>query len=120
MDWEKQSIRKERYRILINNNIKTTITTEQRENTKTEIIWIRIHLKRKETLFFGLFYGKQKIRNNNIALDQEFNIIERHLYQYSTNNQNHILLLGDFNAKIGNGEQGILNEDLKITPNGKD
>ena len=59
-------------------------------------------------------------RNNNIALDQEFNIIERHLYQYSTNNQNHILLLGDFNAKIGNGEQGIPNEDLKITPNGKD
>ena len=33
--------------------------------------------------------------------------------------QNHILLLGDFNAKIGNGEQGIPNGDPKITPKGK-
>ena len=82
-------------------------------------MWIRIHLKRKETLFIGLFYGKQESRNNNNALDEEFNITERHLYQYATNNQNHILLLGDVNAKIGNGEQGIPNGDPKITPNGK-
>ena len=63
-------------------------------------MWIRIHLKRKETLFIELFYGKQESRNNNITRDEEFNTIERHLYQYITNNQNHILLLGDFNAKL--------------------
>ena len=96
---------------LINNKIKTAITIEQQENTNTEIMWIRIQLKRKETLFIGLFYGKQETRNNNTTLDKEFKIIERHLYQYIANNQNHILLLGDFNAKIGNGEQGIPNGD---------
>ena len=104
---------------LINSNIKTSITIEQQENTNTEIKWIRIHLRRKGTLFIGLFYGKQECRNNNIRLDKEFNIIERNLYQYTTNNQNHILLTGDFNAKIGNGEPGIPNGDPKITPNGK-
>ena len=62
-------------------------------------MWIRIQLKRKETLFIGLFYGKQERRNNNTTLDEEFKIIERHLYQYIANNQNHILLLRDFNAK---------------------
>ena len=82
-------------------------------------MWIRIQLKRKETLFIGLFYGKQERRNNNTTLDEEFKIIERHLYQYIANNQNHILLLGDFYAKIGNREQGILNGDPIITPNGK-
>ena len=78
-----------------------------------------MQLKRKEALFGGLFYGKQESRNINITLDENFNIIERHLYQYTANNQNHILLLGDFNAKIGNGDQGIPNGDPKITPNGK-
>ena len=33
---------------LINNNIKTAVTIDQQENTSTEIMWIRIHLKRKE------------------------------------------------------------------------
>ena len=55
--------------------IKTAIKIEQQENTKTEIMWITIHLKGKETLFIGLFYGKQQSRNNNITLDEEFNII---------------------------------------------
>ena len=104
---------------LINNEIKIAITTEQQENTNTEIMWIRIQLKRKETLFIGLFYGKQERRNNNATLDKEFKIIERHLYQYIANNQSHILLLGDFNAKVGNGEQTIPNDDPTIIPNGK-
>ena len=120
MDWEKQSIRRGGgIGFLINNIIKTAITIKQQKNTNTEIMWIRIQLKRKEALFIGLFYGKQESRNINITLDENFNIIERHLCQYTANNQNHILLLGDFNAKIGNGDQGIPNGDPKITPNGK-
>ena len=54
---------------LINSNIKTAITIEQQENTNTEAMWIRTHLKRKEILFIGLFYGKNESRNNNITLD---------------------------------------------------
>ena len=60
---------------LINNKIKTAITKEQQENTNTEIMWIRIQLKRKKTLFIGLFYGKQESRNNNATLDEEFKIV---------------------------------------------
>ena len=82
-------------------------------------MWIRIQLKRKETLFIELFYGKKENRNNNATLDEEFKIIEQHLYQHIANNQNYILLLGDFNAKIGNGEQGIPSGNSIITPNGK-
>ena len=82
-------------------------------------MWIRIQLKRKETLFIELFYGKKENRNNNATLDEEFKIIEQHLYKYIANNQNYILLLGDFNTKIGNGEQGMPNGDPIITPNGK-
>ena len=82
-------------------------------------MWIRIQLKRKETLFIELFYGKKENRNNNATLDEEFKIIEQHLYQHIANNQNYILLLGDFNAKIGNGEQGIPNGDPIIRPNRK-
>ena len=120
MDWEKQSIRRGGgIGFLINNIIKTAITIKQQKNTNTEIMWIRIQLKRKEALFIGLFYGKQESRNINITLDENFNIIERHLCQFTANNQNHILLFGDFNAKIGNGDQGIPNGDPKITPNGK-
>ena len=104
---------------LLNNNNKTAVTIEKKENANTEIMWVGKHLKRKGSLFIGLSYGKQESRNNNITLDEEFNIIERQLYQYTTNNQNHILLLDDFNAKIGNGEQGIPNGDPKITPNEK-
>ena len=63
--------------------------------------------------------GKKESRNNNTTLNEEFKITERHLYQYIANNQNHILLLGDFNAKIGNGEQGIPSGNSIITPNGK-
>ena len=48
--------------------------------------------EKKKTLFIGLFYGKHENKNNNITLDEEFNIIERHLYQYATNNQNHSLI----------------------------
>ena len=66
-----------------------------------------------------MFYGKQESKNNNTTLDEEFKIIERHLYEYIANNQNRIPLLGDFNAKIGNGEHGIPNGDPIITPNGK-
>ena len=64
----------------------------------------------------------KKSRNNNTILNGEFNIIEKHYYLsipiYNKYHQNHILLLGDFNAKIGNGEPGISNGDHKITPNG--
>ena len=73
MDWEKQSIRRGGgIGFLINNIIKTAITIKQQKNTNTEIMWIRIQLKRKEALFIGLFYGKQESRNINITLDKKF------------------------------------------------
>ena len=45
---------------LIINKIKTAITIEQQENTRTEIMWIRIQLKRKETCLLNYFMGNKK------------------------------------------------------------
>ena len=45
---------------LINNKIKTAITIEQQDNTNTGIMWIRMQLKRKETLFVLWETRKQK------------------------------------------------------------
>ena len=96
---------------LIINKIKTAITIEQQENTRTEIMWIRIQLKRKETCLLNYFMGNKKAEIITLHQTKNLKSLERHLYQYIANNQNHILLLGDFNAKIGNGEQGIPNGD---------
>ena len=114
MDWEKQSIRRRSYRIPNKQQHQNSHHNRKTRKHKTEIISIRIYLKRKETLFTGLFYGKQESRNNNITLGEKFNIAERHLYQYTANNQKHILLLGNFNAKTENREQGISNGDAKL------
>ena len=45
---------------LINNKIKIAITTEQQENTNTQIMWIRIQLKRKELCLLDYFMGNKK------------------------------------------------------------
>ena len=68
-------------------------------------MWIRIQLKRKEILFAGLFYGKQETLHQTKNLKSQSDIC--------------INILGDFNVKVGNGEQGISNEHTIITPNGK-
>ena len=122
MDWKKQAIRRDRYRIPNNQQHQNC---HDNRTTRKHKQWSNVYqntVKKKKILFIGLFWGK-KSRNNNTILTGEFSIIEKHYYLfipiYNKYHQNHILLLGDFSAKIGNGETGISNGDHKITPNGK-
>ena len=117
MDWEKHSIRRGGIGFLININIKTAITIEQQENTKTETMWIKIRLKRKEALFIGLFYGKQKSRNNNITKNLT---LQKEIY---TNIEQLIEItfsyLVTLMQKLEMRDHGIPNGDPKLTPNGR-
>ena len=51
-------------------------------------------------------------------LEEEYEVIEKSISNYTETN-NKIILVGDFNGKIGNDENGITNGDISITTNGK-
>ena len=51
-------------------------------------------------------------------LEEEYEVIEKSISNYTETN-NKIILVGDFNGKIGNDENGITNGDTSITTNGK-
>ena len=53
---------------------------------------------------------KQEVRN-------EFDYLSQHISRY-LQSDNHVSLLGDFNAKIGNDEHGIINGEPYISRNG--
>ena len=123
MDWKKQAIRRNRYRIPNNQQHQNSHDNRTTRKHKQFSNVYQNTVKKKKILFIGLFFGGKKSRNNNTLLNGEFSIIEKHYYLfipiYNKIHQNHIVLLGDFNAKIGNGEPGISNGDHKITPNRK-
>ena len=50
-------------------------------------------------------------------LEEEYEVIEKSISNYTETN-NKIILVGDFNGKIGNDENGITNGDISITTNG--
>ena len=102
----------------IKNTIKSSCTVEPDNNTTTEILWIKLKLKRQENLFIGVLYGKQKSKNCIKELEEEYEVIEKSISNYTETN-NKIILVGDFNGKIDNDENGITNGNISITTNGK-
>ena len=51
-------------------------------------------------------------------LKEEYEVIEKSISNYTETN-NKIILVGDFNGKIDNDENGITNGNISITTNGK-
>ena len=51
-------------------------------------------------------------------LEEEYERMEKFISNYTETN-NKIILVGDFNGKIGNDENGITNGDTSLTTNGK-
>ena len=51
-------------------------------------------------------------------LEEEYEVIEKSITNYTEKN-NKIILVGDFNGKVGNDENGITNGETSITTNGK-
>ena len=64
-----------------------------------------------------IYYGKQESCTNKEEAVAEFKNMETIIECYQKQ-QYHTLLIGDFNAKIGNEEKGIQNGDKQISRNG--
>ena len=77
-----------------------------------------LKLKRQENLFIGILYGKQESKYYIKELEEDCEVIEKSISNYTETN-NKIILVGNFNGIIGNDENGITNGDTSITSNGK-
>ena len=74
---------------------------------------MQLKLKGQENLFIGVLYGKRESKHFIKELEEEY---EKSMYNYTKTN-NKIILVGTFNEKIGNDENGITNGDKSITTN---
>ena len=83
---------------------------------KTELRWIRLTLSCNAQICFGVFYGKQETDAADITQD-DYITLQDQISSYLSQNY-HIILLGDFNAKIGADDIGIPGGDPTITRNG--
>ena len=82
-----------------------------------ELLLLKLNLNNSEYLIIMIYYGKQESRTNKEEAVAEFKNIEAIIECYQRQ-QYHTLLIGDFNAKIGNDEKGIQNGDKQISRNG--
>ena len=64
-----------------------------------------------------LYYGKQESRSTKKESENEFNQISIYTKNCIDSNA-YVLMLGDFNAKIINDKEGIVNGDIIISRNG--
>ena len=58
-----------------------------------------------------LYYGKQESRSTKKESENEFHQISTYTENCIDSNS-YVLILGDFNAKIGNNQEGIVNGDV--------
>ena len=77
---------------------------------------IRLELKQNKTVIRCIYYGKQEIKTTKQEAKREFDYLLQHISKY-LQSDNHLLLVGDFNVKIGNNEHGIINGEPHISRN---
>ena len=75
-------------------------------------------IKKARKLIYRCLYGKQESKHCIKELEEEYEVTEKSIYNYTKRN-NDVILVGDFNGKIGNDEIGITNGDTSITNNGR-
>ena len=78
---------------------------------------IKLNLTNNESMMVGLYYGKEESRSTKKQSENKFNQISTYTKNCIDNNS-YVLILGDFNAKIGNDQEGIENGDRIISKNG--
>ena len=80
--------------------------------------WIRIILTDKQQLCIGVFYGKQESYSSEKTQD-EYTYLQNTISSYIAQGT-HVIILGDFNAKLGNDSHGgIPGGDSIISRNGR-
>ena len=101
----------------INKFIIKSYTIEPNLNKTIEFMSIKLSLTNDESMMVCLYYDKQESISTKKNQKMNFD----HMSTYTKNcidNNTHVLILGDFNAKIGNGKEGIVNGDRIISRNG--
>ena len=83
-----------------------------------EALWIKILLQKQSYLNICIYYGKQESRSSAEAISDELHLLETETARFASQ-QHHVLLLGDFNAKIGSDNFGIPNGDANISRSGQ-
>ena len=77
---------------------------------------IKLNLTNNESMMICLYYGKQESRSTKKESENEFNRISTYTRNCIDSNS-YVLILGDFNAKIGNDQEGIVNGNRIISRN---
>ena len=103
--------------LLIKNAICKNIVIEPTTDTDLETIWITTTLIDQTRLCIGTYYGKQESRCTVQQIKEEFESLQNTITGLLVRH-NHILLIGDFNAKIGNDADGIPGNHPVISRNG--
>ena len=102
---------------LIKNSLVGRFTVEPFHNSTIEDLWITCCLQNNQRLTIGTYYGKQESCSNRLA-DEEFSQLNAKITELLIRHEN-LLLVGDFNAKIGNDHEGIPQNNNYISRNGK-
>ena len=103
---------------LINKFVIKSCTIAQNLNkTIHEFMSIKLNLTNNESMMVCLYYGKEESRSTKKQSENKFNQISTYTKNCIDNNS-YVLILGDFNAKIGNDQEGIENGDRIISKNG--
>ena len=100
-----------------NNIVKSCFVDPQTNDGILELMPIRLELKWNKTIIICIYYGKQETKTTKQEAKRESDYLSQHISKY-LQSDNHVLLLGNFNAKIGNDEHGIINGEPHICRNG--
>ena len=87
------------------------------EKRNIEIRWIRVVIAEGQHVCIGVYYGKQESYDNDKTQD-EFDALQDQILAYQMNGDE-VILLGDFNAKVGQDGVGIQGGDPTTSRNGK-
>ena len=60
------------------------------------------------------YYGKQETKTTKQEAKRKFDYLSQHISKY-LQSDNHLVLLGDFNAEIDNDEHAIINREPHIS-----
>ena len=101
---------------LINKSIIKSCTIDPNLNKTVEFMSIKLNLTNNESMMICLYYGKQDSRSTKKESENEFNRISTYT-RHSIDNNSYVPILGDFNAKIGNDQEGIVNGNRIISRN---
>ena len=101
---------------LINKSTIKSYTIETNLNKTIGFISVKLNLSNNKPMMVCLYYGKQESRSTKKKSENEFNQISIYTKNCIDSNA-YVLMLGDFNAKIINDKEGIVNGDIIISRN---